>query len=168
MNRRQQIRARIKSLLTFQDSSGYPTDAENRVFTSRYAGVEIEDMPIICIYAYNEQAAITPDSTGYQRTCDVSLVLYVAGGDGTRNFQLKPSNVTDVDDYMDTFCNQVEAVLVKRWNTLYGPNLSDTGIVFRFIYTGVEYFISGEGKEWTGVAIMNFSAEYNENLPDIA
>jgi len=164
MNKRKQIRERIKTILTFQDSSGYPTQAEGRVYTSRYAAIEPKAMPIICIYSYDETGDITPDQSGYNLSAGISVVIYAAGGDGTSEEQLKPTNAKDVDDYLDELCDEVEKALVKVPNNLSGPTPSDKGIVFRFIYQGVNYFVSGEGKKWTGVAVLDFQAEYKADL----
>jgi len=136
---RQQIREALADALGDQ-----PTSA-TRIYTSRV--YPFDALPCLAVYTPSEERDEDADVQGGPEVR--KLVLRV---------ECRAESTDGVDDALDTLCAEVEAAVYAD------PGLAGLAMDTRLLATTIE--LSDEGKQPTGLAVMDFETFYEVNASD--
>ncbi len=134
-NNRKAIRAALKEILAEGD-----TAADESVFTNRETKLWPVELPCIIIYTPDEEA--TPES--------ISQTRYIR--DLQLNIELKITATEDVDDDLDDFVAEVEALIDAN------PSLGVAGLSSKLTNTNIRIDEGGENQ--IGVATLSLLCKY--------
>lgn len=150
MTRRAEIRRRVADILmncgSLEPVNGYPTNAEERIYTSRRRKLHHSQLPCLLIYANSETCELFNESPrSYKKT--LTLVIGVVAEDNEA-----------LDDLLDKICGQVEQVFNE--NVYLG---SDDELVEECRLLKTELGLAVDCDVQTGGAVMTFEVIYYED-----
>lgn len=155
--RRKAIRKGIQTILKGK------TDAGANVFSNLASATWCEDIPLIVVYARQEeieQLNVSPRE--YRRALEISIEIIAQGPEDPNASEGK-----FLEDILDDIAEQVETELgrdetVGQLDRLEG---NDCALVDELILNNVEFEYRGEGKKPSGSVKLIYNAMYTEKRP---
>ena len=147
-HQRKLIRQKVIELLLRERTPGtYPTDAENRVMSTRVTPFWESELPAINVYNGTDRADVF-DQAPRRMKHDFSLIVECVA-DATSD---------GIDDTLDDLARQVERVI----------SVNDTleGTCADILLNNTETTIRENGDRFIGAARMEFRVEYYTNWPN--
>ena len=145
-HKRQEIKEKVVEMLK--------ANVTENVYKNRYLSLATRDFPAISVYVPDESAEKNKSEEAYRRIARVVITGYVLGKD---SIELEESSATDIDDKLDDISTKIENVFNAKFQTLEGT-------VYNMRLGSTQYFVNAEGDEIIGVAILEYAAEYIDEV----